>query len=861
MSHVGRVSSSMLALVALVSCKGKALVSESATSSSQGATPGFDCATLDGATPAPDGATSAFAGASSYGSFFEEPTPPSTLLPAGSTQVDFSVSTSQSASCGWSLGQDRPYTSMTPFSSGQGSAQHRTTLTGLDPRTQIVNDIYVRCDADPTEALHLRYRALPNARPSFPRTGNLWGTHLLLQSGGLEHCQRVDLFLGAGFQPEEILQLRGMNPNVLVLDSISAIEHTDSQGSLPDYYYLRDTHGARIEVWPGRYRLNLTLPEVAQYQAHLAYQRMLDSGLAFDGIFFDNFQTSVSWLDQDVWGNSVAIDADRDGVKDDPAWLDAQWKRGVCAEIHAWRQLMPWAYTSGHVSARPPPPEVGALFNGDSIGIFTARVRDGTRGFNDLWAAYQDWWKVGRAPVITMVEGSPPDLLAYGYGYQPTTNMPASTLEFARTYFPYMRFALGLTLMNDGYFAYELGDAGHGLDWWYDELDFDLGQPLGPATRVDLGTTNLADGITNGYFEIGTGLDGWSGWTKPGTGAAALFAPDTSQKAGGARSARVEVTAAGQGAIGNVELLQQDRRLDQGVVYDLKFWGRADADHVVNVSLARQVSPWTNYGLYRSFSVGPDWKEYTATFEASATAADVQLTFSMGGSTGTVWIDGVRLVQHPADVFRRDFEHGAVFLNGTRDRQVLSVGAGLWRLQGSQAPRYQYLVDDGDPAFRSTGGWRAAAHDSGLFQASGPWFHNWGTGCHELPAASGTGDVAEWTLEVRADDTYTIDAWWPAAPQASGWSPQVLFEVRSAGAVVARATFDQTRDGDQWHRIGSAALSRTAGATVRVTNLAAGSAIADALLVQSAARYNNGAATGSIELDPMDAVVLRRTAP
>jgi hypothetical protein len=85
--------------------------------------------------------------------------------------------------------------------------------------------------------------------------------------------------------------------------------------------------------------------------------------------------------------------------------------------------------------------------------------------------------------------------------------------------------------------------------------------------------------------------------------------------------------------------------------------------------------------------------------------------------------------------------------------------------------------------------------------------------------------------------------------------------VRSGGAVVARATFDQTRDGDQWHRIGSAALSRTAGATVRVTNLAAGSAIADALLVQSAARYNNGAATGSIELDPMDAVVLRRTAP
>jgi hypothetical protein len=83
--------------------------------------------------------------------------------------------------------------------------------------------------------------------------------------------------------------------------------------------------------------------------------------------------------------------------------------------------------------------------------------------------------------------------------------------------------------------------------------------------------------------------------------------------------------------------------------------------------------------------------------------------------------------------------------------------------------------------------------------------------------------------------------------------------VRSGGAVVARATFDQTRDGDQWHRIGSARLSRTGGATARVTNLAAGSAIADALLVQSAVRYDNGAATGSVELDPMDATMLRRT--
>jgi hypothetical protein len=112
---------------------------------------------------------------------------------------------------------------------------------------------------------------------------------------------------------------------------------------------------------------------------------------------------------------------------------------------------------------------------------------------------------------------------------------------------------------------------------------------------------------------------------------------------------------------------------------------------------------------------------------------------------------------------------------------------------------------------------------------------------------------------VRADDTYTLDAWWPAAPAASGWSSQVHYEVVVNGASVATATMDQTQGGDQWHRITSGvSLTRGAGAQVRITNLQAKPAIADAILVQSAARNNDGAEASSVELDPMDAVVLQR---
>ncbi len=66
---------------------------------------------------------------------------------------------------------------------------------------------------------------------------------------------------------------------------------------MPDDYFLRDTTGRKIEVWPGTFRLNLTRPEVAEYQAHYAYQQMLKSGLMVDGCFFDNFMTLAALAD------------------------------------------------------------------------------------------------------------------------------------------------------------------------------------------------------------------------------------------------------------------------------------------------------------------------------------------------------------------------------------------------------------------------------------------------------------------------------------------------------------------------------------------------------------------------------------
>ena len=193
--------------------------------------------------------------------------PPSTLLPPETTDLDFRVYTAQPAACRWSVGELREFDGMTPFEKGKGTTAHWTRISGLAPETSVVNDVWARCDNQPSYVLHRQFRSLPRVNPRFPRKGNLWGTSQLLPKG-IEHAARIDLHLGASFTPAEIRRLRALNPNVLVLTSINTVENS----GLAEDYYLHDTQGKRIEVWPGTYRLNLTKTYVAEYQARYAYR-------------------------------------------------------------------------------------------------------------------------------------------------------------------------------------------------------------------------------------------------------------------------------------------------------------------------------------------------------------------------------------------------------------------------------------------------------------------------------------------------------------------------------------------------------------------------------------------------------------
>jgi hypothetical protein len=565
--------------------------------------------------------------------------------------------------------------------------------------------------------------------------------------------------------------------------------------------------------------------------------------------------TTQSWQAQDIYGNPVRIDANEDGFEDDPAWLDAAWKAGVFHEIETFRQLMPDAIVSGH-SMNIYEPGIGDLFDGISLGFYTADVLEGDETFASLWQLYRDWQAKARSPAVVMFESSPQDQIAYGYDYSPWEKIPSLTLEFARTYYPYVRFGLALTLMNDGYFAHEFGDTWHGNDWWYDELDFDLGYPLGPAERVDLGSDPGPNRVQNGDFEDPVAAP-WSLWVNSGEGCEAGVWRDTTDAVSGTASARIVVTAT-SGTGWHVDFAQYDRALEQGVSYDLSFWAKSDSPRSITLSSQKGSPDWRNYGLrWQSVQLDTDWQAYTATFEATETVTDARIQFMVGKVTGTVWLDDVRLTLHPPDVFQREYTNGLILLNGTREVQQVNLSPGFRRLTGEQAPLHELILDDGDEVFTTTAGtWIETTYDSGEWKAFGPFYHDWGEGLHELSGASGQ---AHWSLPITTTDTYTVTAWWPAAPQAITWTQSARYEVVAGGQVVISTTLDQSTGGDQWHLVGEALLSPDDDPYVRLVCSGGAPCVADALHVRSVARYNDGSPADQVTLYPLDGIVLQRS--
>ncbi len=780
--------------------------------------------------------------------------PPSTLLAPGATSLDLSFNTPHPDTCGYSVNTLLDLSQMQPADIAGPTATHQVTVTGLNPDPQVVNQVYIRC-ASAAGFWDLEYRVVAAPGGDFPRIGSIWGG-AYVDATQPAQAAKIQLYLSPGMTHDQVTALRAAEPGMIALLGADAT-YTGPWLTFPDDYYLKDIHGNKIQIaLNGVYLLNLTMPKVAQALANDTYQLLIARGLVEDGVFLDNVFTTISWIGTDVYGNPVQICTTGDGVPDDPVTLDAKWRAGVLLAINTLRSLVPWGYLSAHPQ-HPNDAQILPLFNGSSQVFEAVDVREGQMSFGDYWQDYQNWFLQGLSPELEQIQSGPPNIISYGYGYEPMQALPASSISFAQTFYPNMRFGLATALMNDGFFTYDLGDTQCCVNWWYDEYDFHLGQPLGPAVRV--GSAPGPHLLTNAGFE--NGLSGWSFFVDDDGQASATVTLDNSAAAEGNTSAHIDVASADSYSW-QANLYQTSLPVVTATNYQVQFWARSDAPRLITVDCESGNSPYTNYGLDSQVWLDTTWRLITLTFVSSATAGDGQLQFDVGDVAGNVWIDGVELFEQAPDVFRRDFSDGVAVLNGTLGWQTVTLEPGFQRFKGAQAPLYQYIVDDSDAGFGVTGSWNVEYVSTGSYDtAIGPWYNAWGYSLQELDVPQGT---AQWNLSIPADGQYTIQVWLPNARGAAGWTKNAQYQIVSGGKAVASASLDQSSAtaGDQWHTIFSGvALTAASSPVLTISNAGAGPLIADAVYITSVARYNDGSAAPQVTLAATDGILLQRQKP
>jgi len=690
---------------------------------------------------------------------------------------------------------------------------------------------------------------------AFPRIGSIWtGEYSYMQDP--TDTAKMQAFFAPNFTSQAASSIIASNPNAPLLLGFNIIETLAGVPDVPSSYFLYTTTGDQICNWPGtppNYILNMTNSAVPTYMANYAQQLLSSTTPAYNGIFFDNLISNIGTKTTDCYGNSIAISSQDNGTADSAAALNLAWQAGVINEISAFRTAAPTAYSVVHGGQSPPNPLVMSLSNGDVYTFDLPLVRESSEAFGTLWNSYHQWYSSGAAPVITSLQSSPPTQISYGYGYAPATNALAQTIAFGKTFYPSMRFGLAFTLMNNGFFMHNLGDVSSSVAWWYDDFDFSLGSAATPAQLI--GSAAGSNMLTNGDFSSGL-----SNWSFSASSGAASVATDSSTVKNSPASAHVNVTALASAQY-NILLEQNGLSVTKGKEYEVSFWANSDAAFPIMMALQGGSPNYSIYGLLQTVWVEPGWHKYTVAFLANATASDGRLEFRLGNGLGNIWFDDVQMYSAETRLYRRDFQNGVVLLNGTNSSQTVTLEAGLKHFTGTQAPKYQYIVDDSSSSFSSTGTWATNTVNSGYRQASGPYYHAWGYTLHELDSTTGS---AQWNLGIPADGQYTIQVWLPAATTASSWTKNAVYQISQGGSTIATVSLDQSAAtaGDQWYTLGSYTLSASSSPTLVLSNGGTGSLIADAVHVYSTTdRYNDGSSASTVTIPPMDGVLLQRNTP
>jgi len=326
------------------------------------------------------------------------------------------------------------------------------------------------------------------ADTSYPRIANIYFPDLSTADlGSLARWDVLILPKRAGETAQtEMATLRSLNPDILLIAHAPVGYHGDwttppINGDLvaainANDWWLRDTAGARIiQESGGDAILNETVwcpqsPEgdrLCDWLGEYIAMRLAADD-TWDGVFLDSCYDEIAWINQ--W-NPLPVDADGDGIADDPDELNAAWRAGMEILTLRLRELVPDDFivtTNGNNT-------LYAQCNGSTREGFPHMHGDWLTNMTHPEWGYQAICSKYAGPVLSTVNTMWDGPIEGGE----VVRDEAFERKFA--------FTFASTLVyGDGYFSFDGGEGlpEHSQDWWHDWYDVDLGEPRGRSEEV-----------------------------------------------------------------------------------------------------------------------------------------------------------------------------------------------------------------------------------------------------------------------------------------------------------------------------------------------------------------------------------------
>ncbi|MGQ9603878.1 MAG: putative glycoside hydrolase [bacterium] len=342
--------------------------------------------------------------------------------------------------------------------------------------------------------------AVAESGNAYPKTANIFNEIPTLEQARV--LSRWDLVcLGADVQdlcPNIIDTLRSYNSEIVVLayfpstfiwsdwESRSPIERRFGEKLEQQDWWLRDNCGEIVGDPALLWYANLTTvcprdqsgQRLIEWLADYLARELIGSGM-WNGCLIDGLFYSGTWINTvpDYFRQEGArVDANRDGLPDDPESLTVWWREGIRQFLGRLRGRIGNSYILIGESKSL----MGEYLNGGIREDFPYMHGDWTTNmFSDFgyMTMCQTWLSEPlNCSMIVSFYDDPQNTL-----YQPRRTP---------TYERHLRFTLSSALLGDGYYLMEQ-EQGDAL-WWEDYYDLDFGLPIGPA-RCD--TMQVSDGV------------------------------------------------------------------------------------------------------------------------------------------------------------------------------------------------------------------------------------------------------------------------------------------------------------------------------------------------------------------------------